>query len=1055
MLLAVFSYSAVAQTAAPEINQIIVDETGGVTLFWIPNTVETDFDHSEVWHQQSYFPGFNKILNSENPNYTAHVYKHLDARANNRQTEYYVVNHNSGLDTFISDTVSAIYLKACVSSGEIQLEWNQIHPSWTSDAFYIYRKVGLAGEWKFLNSTYNTSYQDIPTPGYADYFYKVYYKDTSDVTASVSNTTKPISYSDHQPVTPSITSIIIEPSGYTAIQWEKSPTINVTAYIVYLKKPLGNWEEIGRTGSPEQLFWFDQQTTFADCEQLRTYAIAAIDNCEEIGDNYPDSSKNVLVLYTPEYEIGTYDVKLHWDSYESMPVTRYEVYFSDNNGGTFVKHAELPATETEYSFTNLEIGHYCFKISAVHERGVGEKAQVITSCQQCVEVYIPPAPQAPEITQIVVDETGGVILTWIPNALEADFEHSEVWYRQTYLPGFNKIPDSENPDYTAYYYEHQEAQANNRQTDYYVLNYSSDFGILSSDTVSAIYLKACFSSEKIQLNWNRINPSWTTNAFYIYRKAGLDSEWEFLNSTYNTSYQDIPTPGYKDYSYKVYYKDASDATASVSNATDLISYSNHQPITPSITSVTIESNGFTAIEWEKSPSTNVVDYIIYLKKSTGGWEELGRTGSPDEFNWLDQQTTLADCEQLRTYAIAAIDNCGETGTNYPDSCKNTVVLYDPQYEICDSEVQLRWQPYESMTVTRYEIYISDDNGDTFVKYTELSSDETEYSFANLETGHYCFKIIAIHERGGGEKPQTITSCQYCMDVYAHQEPGVSFFHYVSVKENEIQIRFEVDPADISQTYRIERSETGLDSSYNVIATFDHPIGSAIISFVDNDPVLNTQETSYHYLLHTLDSCGKAFPAEKPAQSILLTAKEDENHYANLEWNHYDGYFTELDYYIIHRYINNEFDNSFFVTTRTNFFTDMNTRIANPALSFAYRITAISNAYNNDYDKRDTAFSNIAQLKRLKSDVWFPNAFTPTGGNKIFRPIYNNMEVESYEFTIFNRYGAAIYQTTEPGGGWDGKVNGSVAASGGYGYMLKIKLKNGDRIERRGSMLLVL
>jgi gliding motility-associated-like protein len=359
-----------------------------------------------------------------------------------------------------------------------------------------------------------------------------------------------------------------------------------------------------------------------------------------------------------------------------------------------------------------------------------------------------------------------------------------------------------------------------------------------------------------------------------------------------------------------------------------------------------------------------------------------------------------------------------------------------------------------MPVTRYEIYISDDNGNTFVKYAELPAHETEYSYTNLKTGYYCFKVSAIHERGGGEKPQTITSCYYCMDIYVPQEPGVSFFRHISVKDNEIRIRFEADTTSVFQKYQIERSETGLDGSYDIITTL-YPTGSSLLSFVDADPVLNTQEISYHYLLHTLDSCGKAFPAEKPAQSILLTATEDENHHANLEWNEYEGYLSGLDYYVIHRYVDNVFDNTFYITTKNGSYTDTNMQIANPAISFAYRVAAISNPHNNDLSKRDTSFSNIAPLKRLKSDVWFPNAFAPMGGNRIFRPIYSGIEVDTYEFTIFDRYGAVIYQTTEPGGGWNGKVNGATATSGGYGYMLKMKLKNGDRIERRGSVLLVL
>jgi len=660
---------------------------------------------------------------------------------------------------------------------------------------------------------------------------------------------------------------------------------------------------------------------------------------------------------------------------------------------------------------------------------------------------------APEVTQIVVDEAGSVTLFWLPNADETDFDHSEVWYQQSYVPDFNKIPDSENFDYTTSYYNHQEAQANNRQTDYYITNYNSSLESFNSEIVSAIYLTACFASEKIQLAWNPIHLSWIDHAFHIYRKAGLDSAWEFVDSTYNLSYQDLPAPGYKDYSYKVYYKDASNTTASVSNTTYPISYSDYQPVTPSITSIAINPDGTTAIEWEKSPSNNVIDYIVYLKKSSEGWELLGRTNSPDEFTWLDEQNPFDSCEEPRTYAVAAVDHCGETGTHYPDSSKSTFALsYAPEYDLCNNEVKLLWQPYESMPVSRYEVYVSDDDGDSFVKYAELPATDTIYSYTDFQTERYCFKVSAVHDRGSGKKPQIITSCQYCMDVPVRQKPGLCFFRYVSVQENEIHLCFEVDTAAISPKYRIERSVTD-GGYYNVIATLE-PTGSAVISFIDADYTLKPQYNSYHYLLHTLDSCGMEFPAEKPAQSILLTATEDENHYATLEWNNYDGFMTELDHYVIHRYINGEFDNVFAVTTTSNSFTDINIHLSNPMLSFAYRITAVSNRYKNELNKRDTALSNIAPLKRLKSDIWFPNAFSPAGSNKIFRPVFSGIEVETYDFTIFDRYGAVIYRTTEPGGGWDGRVNGVVATSGGYGYMLKIKLKNGDRVERRGSMLLV-
>jgi gliding motility-associated-like protein len=368
-------------------------------------------------------------------------------------------------------------------------------------------------------------------------------------------------------------------------------------------------------------------------------------------------------------------------------------------------------------------------------------------------------------------------------------------------------------------------------------------------------------------------------------------------------------------------------------------------------------------------------------------------------------------------------------------------------------VKFLWQSYENMTVTRYEIYVSDNNGASFVKHTELPATEMEYSYTDFQTGHYCFKMNAVHERGVEKKPQIITSCQYCLDVYVPEEPGSCFFRSVSVKDNTIQISFEVDITAMASKYQIERSETGDDDSYDIIATLA-PTGSPVISFVDADPTLKTQNHTYHYLLNALDSCNKVYPAEKPAHSVLLTAIEDKDHHAILDWNNYNGYLFGLYYYAIDRYINGELDKTFF-DILTPYYTDNDILLSDQTLSVDYRVAAISHAaYGIGKNERDTAFSNIATLKRLRSDIWFPNAFSPSGSNRVFRPVYSGLAVETYEFVIFDRYGAAIYQTAEPGGGWNGKINGVTAASGGYGYMLKIKLKNGDRIERRGSVLLI-
>jgi len=55
-------------------------------------------------------------------------------------------------------------------------------------------------------------------------------------------------------------------------------------------------------------------------------------------------------------------------------------------------------------------------------------------------------------------------------------------------------------------------------------------------------------------------------------------------------------------------------------------------------------------------------------------------------------------------------------------------------------------------------------------------------------------------------------------------------------------------------------------------------------------------------------------------------------------------------------------------------------------------------------------------------VYIPNSFTPNGGNlneTFFPVITSSIEIESYIFEIYDRWGERIFATTEPNIGWDG------------------------------------
>ena len=73
-------------------------------------------------------------------------------------------------------------------------------------------------------------------------------------------------------------------------------------------------------------------------------------------------------------------------------------------------------------------------------------------------------------------------------------------------------------------------------------------------------------------------------------------------------------------------------------------------------------------------------------------------------------------------------------------------------------------------------------------------------------------------------------------------------------------------------------------------------------------------------------------------------------------------------------------------------------------------------------------------------VYFANSFTPNDDarNNVFGPV-TECNFEVFDFTIFNRWGEAIYTTTDPTAPWSGMDGTAPAPSGIYAYSFNYKL----------------
>ena len=96
---------------------------------------------------------------------------------------------------------------------------------------------------------------------------------------------------------------------------------------------------------------------------------------------------------------------------------------------------------------------------------------------------------------------------------------------------------------------------------------------------------------------------------------------------------------------------------------------------------------------------------------------------------------------------------------------------------------------------------------------------------------------------------------------------------------------------------------------------------------------------------------------------------------------------------------------------------------------------------------------VAQ-KDCMEGFYIPNAFTPGGAtNNQFRPLlFGN--IVKYEFAIYDRWGQLIFQSNQPGVGWDGNNKGVPMTPGVFAWSCHYTLDGQAPQIEKGTVILI-
>ncbi|MEI6436625.1 MAG: gliding motility-associated C-terminal domain-containing protein, partial [Bacteroidota bacterium] len=113
----------------------------------------------------------------------------------------------------------------------------------------------------------------------------------------------------------------------------------------------------------------------------------------------------------------------------------------------------------------------------------------------------------------------------------------------------------------------------------------------------------------------------------------------------------------------------------------------------------------------------------------------------------------------------------------------------------------------------------------------------------------------------------------------------------------------------------------------------------------------------------------------------------------------------------------------------------------------YWVTAYINACHG---------SDTAIVKICPALIFFPSAFTPNGDglNDYFQP--KGTDINDFYMIVFDRWGHKVFETTDPGRGWDGTINGTIADPDVYTFIATYRDADtpGETRKIAGSLTLV-
>lgn len=471
------------------------------------------------------------------------------------------------------------------------------------------------------------------------------------------------------------------------------------------------------------------------------------------------------------------------------------------------------------------------------------------------------------------------------------------------------------------------------------------------------------------------------------------------------------------------------------------------PNIPEIQSVSIDTiTGQVVITWDENSAPDTYGYIIYTQDAGGFYTDLDTLWGITSTTYFTSPSTS---DGPLSYSVAAFDSCytPQVPPTFQTSAKADVHVTNylqGQLDICAQRVNLSWSNYIGWPegISEYVVFGFKTNG----LWENLGTTPSNTISIDVETGTtYCLVVEAISNDG-----RRAFSNRICIDIVSPDAPETHYLSTATVEDERILIKHLTsipagDGGLVLQRLN-EKTEEFEEIETRTVSQLEE---------VFEDLAVDPSRQSYTYRIMAIDSCGRPSIESNIGKTIFLeTFVDDNNMTIYLQWSRYEDWKAPVVSYSIHRGVDDVIDPFPLAVVGPDIrsYQDNVEDFLYSSGRICYYVVATEGTNvlgRNEFSRSNTSCGVLEPL------IYIPNAFTVGGKNPVFVPIVNLFDYSNYEFTVFDRWGQALFRTNDASQGWIGDTpSGAIAKEGTYVYVIRLKDGNGNEITRRGHVTLL-